>query len=69
MLRSAQQRRAIDIGLLYQLDRHWGLYGYAKYERLIADAADSPIVRTIGSRNQFSGGVALTFTFDTGIRR
>ncbi|WBY08975.1 MipA/OmpV family protein [Sphingomonas sp. 7/4-4] len=54
---------------LYQLDRHWGLYGYAKYERLIADAADSPIVRTIGSRNQFSGGVALTFTFDTGIRR
>lgn len=54
---------------LYQLDRNWGLYGYAKYERLIADAADSPIVRTIGSRNQFSGGVALTFTFDTGIRR
>jgi outer membrane protein len=54
---------------LYQLDRHWGLYGYAKYERLIADAADSPIVRTIGSRNQFSGAVALTFTFDTGIRR
>lgn len=54
---------------LYQLDRNWGLYGYVKYERLIADAADSPIVRTIGSRNQFSGGVALTFTFDTGIRR
>lgn len=54
---------------LYQLDRHWGLYGYAKYERFIADAADSPIVRAIGSRNQFSGGVALTFTFNTGIRR
>ena len=37
--------------------------------KLIADAADSPIVRTIGSRNQFSGGVELTFTFNTGIRR
>lgn len=53
---------------LFQLDRSWGVYGYAKYERLIADAADSPIVRSIGSRNQFSGGLALTFTFNSGIR-
>jgi MipA family protein len=48
---------------LYQFDRSWGIYGYAKYDRLVSDAADSPIVRTIGSRNQFSGGAALTFTF------
>lgn len=54
---------------LFALDQSWGVYGYAKYERLIADAADSPIVQTIGSRDQFSGGVALTFTFNTGIRR
>ncbi|NIJ18909.1 outer membrane protein [Sphingomonas naasensis] len=53
---------------LFQLDRSWGVYGYVKYERLIADAADSPIVRSIGSRDQFSGGAALTFTFNTGIR-
>jgi outer membrane protein len=53
---------------LFQLDRSWGLYGYVKYERLIADAADSPIVQTIGSRNQFSGGASLTFTFGGGRR-
>jgi outer membrane protein len=54
---------------LFALDQNWGVYGYAKYERLIADAADSPIVQTIGSKDQFSGGVALTFTFNTGFRR
>ena len=48
---------------LYGIDRHWGLFGYAKYDRLVADAARSPIVRAIGSRNQFSGGLALTYTF------
>lgn len=48
---------------LYQFDRSWGLYGYAKYDRLVGDAGRSPIVREIGSRNQFSGGAALTFTF------
>jgi outer membrane protein len=48
---------------IFQFDRSWGIYGYAKYDRLVSDAADSPIVRTIGSRNQFSGGAALTFTF------
>jgi outer membrane protein len=52
---------------LFQLDRSWGVYGYAKYERLTADAADSPIIRTIGSRDQYSGGLALTFTFGTGL--
>ncbi len=48
---------------IYQFDRSWGIYGYAKYDRLVSDAADSPIVRSIGSRNQFAGGAALTFTF------
>ncbi|TGX52162.1 MipA/OmpV family protein [Sphingomonas gei] len=51
---------------IFQIDRSWGIYGYAKYDRLVSDAADSPIVRTIGSRNQFSGGAALTFTFGGG---
>jgi MipA family protein len=51
---------------LYQLDERWGISGYAKYDRLVSDAADSPIVRAIGSRNQFSGGAALTFTFGGG---
>lgn len=53
-------------GLTYMLDRHWGLYTYAGYDRLINDAADSPIVRTYGSRDQFSGGIGLFYSFDVG---
>lgn len=52
----------------YQLTRRWGLYGYAKYDRLVGDAADSPLTRTLGSRDQFSGGVGLSFTFGKGVR-
>ncbi len=43
-------------GLTHKLGRNWGLQGYAGYDRLIGDAADSPIVRAFGSRDQFSGG-------------
>jgi outer membrane protein len=39
------------------------LFGYARYERLVGDAARSPIIRALGSRNQLSGGVGLNYTF------
>ena len=51
-------------GLLYKLTRRWGAYGYVGYDRLTGDAADSPIVRRYGSRNQFSVGLAGTYSFD-----
>jgi outer membrane scaffolding protein for murein synthesis (MipA/OmpV family) len=47
-----------------QFSPRWGIQTYAKYDRLVGDAADSPIVTVLGSRDQFSGGVALTYTFD-----
>jgi outer membrane protein len=50
-------------GFLYQLTPRWGVYSYAKYDRLVADTGRSPVVRSFGSRNQLSGGVALSFTF------
>jgi outer membrane protein len=50
-------------GYLAQLTRRWGVYSYLKYDRLVADAAGSPIVRRHGSRDQWSGGLALTYTF------
>ena len=50
-------------GLSYQFNDRWGAFGYARYERLIGDAADSPIVRDLGSRNQLSGGIGLSYTF------
>ena len=53
-------------GLTYMLGRNWGVYTYAGYDRLVGDAADSPIVRTFGSRDQFSGGLALFYSFNAG---
>ncbi len=52
----------------YQFTPRWGVYGFAKYDRLVGDAGDSPIVRSLGSRNQLSGGLALSYTFGRGIR-
>jgi outer membrane protein len=53
-------------GLTYMLDDDWGVYGHAGYDRLIGAAADSPIVRTFGSRDQFSAGLGLFYTFNVG---
>ena len=55
---------ALASGLSYQFNPTWGMFGYARYERLVGDAADSPIVRSgFGSRNQMSGGIGLNYTF------
>jgi outer membrane protein len=54
---------AIASGVSYQFDDRFGLFGYGRYERLVGDATDSPIVREFGSRNQLSGGLGLTYTF------
>jgi outer membrane protein len=54
---------AATSGLSYQFSPRWGAFGFAQYERLVGDAADSPIVRDLGSRNQFSGGIGLSYTF------
>jgi outer membrane protein len=49
--------------VLYQLDRTWGVAAYARYDRLVGDAASSPVTREFGSRHQPSVGVALSYTF------
>ncbi|MDB5696895.1 MAG: hypothetical protein JWN21_2438 [Sphingomonas bacterium] len=56
------QAVGITAGALRQLNRRWGVTGYARYDRLVADAARSPLVRGFGSRGQLSGGVALSYT-------
>jgi outer membrane protein len=54
---------AVASGANYALNDRWGLFGYARYERLVGDAAKSPIIRHFGSRNQLSGGLGLNYTF------
>ncbi len=56
----------VNAGVTHEFSPSWGMYAYAGYDRLVGDAADSPIVRTLGSRDQFSGGIALTYTFRVG---
>jgi MipA family protein len=48
-------------GAHHPLDRRWGLYGFASYERLMGAGAASPLTRERGSRNQLSAGLALTY--------
>jgi MipA family protein len=50
-------------GITHQLSRSFGVYAYAGYDRLVGDAADSPIVRQFGSEDQFSGGLTLYYSF------
>ncbi|MDT0576576.1 MipA/OmpV family protein [Croceicoccus sp. F390] len=45
------------------IDGKWGLMSFAGYQRLVGDAADSPVTRLFGSRDQWTGGVVLTYTF------
>ena len=53
---------------LFQFSRNWGVLMYGKYDRLTGDAADSPIVLAYGSRDQFSFGGALIYTFGPGVK-
>ncbi|MFL6780927.1 MAG: MipA/OmpV family protein [Sphingomicrobium sp.] len=55
---------ALTTGLTYQFNDRFGMFGFGRYERLVGDAAKSPIVREFGSRNQFSAGAGLSYTFN-----
>jgi hypothetical protein len=61
------QAYGATMSFLTQFSKNWGVSTYAKYDRLTGDAADSPIVLTYGSRDQFSFGAALTYTFGPGL--
>ncbi len=54
---------AVASGLSYQFGPRFGAFGFARYERLVGDAAKSPIIKEFGSRNQLSGGLGLSYTF------
>ena len=55
---------ALTSGLSYQFGPRFGMFGFAQYERLVGDAGKSPIIREFGSRNQLSGGLGLSYTFN-----
>jgi outer membrane protein len=59
----------VAAGLTHQFTPSWGIFTYAAYDRLVGDAARSPIVRTLGSRDQYSAGLGISYTFQVGGRR
>lgn len=54
---------ALAAGATTQCGPRWGLFGYARAERLVGDAGRSPIVRTFGSQSQLSAGLGLSYQF------
>lgn len=55
----------LDAKLATPLTDHITLFAGARYQRLIGDAADSPIV---ASEDQFYGSLGLSYRFDFGVR-
>lgn len=48
----------------FQLSKRLGIQGYARYDRLVRDAGNSPLVRSaVGSRNPYEAGLGLTYSF------
>jgi outer membrane protein len=50
-------------GVTFQFSDRFGMFGYARAERLVGDAGKSPLVKKYGSRDQLSAGIGLTYSF------
>ena len=62
------QGGAKSVGLMgavsYEWSKSWTTTGYAKWNRLVGSAASSPLSSNLGSRNQFSLGGTVAYSFD-----
>lgn len=47
----------------YRFSPQWAATAYARWDRLVGDAANSPITRVIGSPNQYTVGASLAYSF------
>jgi outer membrane protein len=52
----------------YRINPQWEVHSYVEYERLLGDAANSPIVTLRGSPNQTTIGIGASYSFDFKIR-
>ena len=48
----------------YQWNENWGTTVYGGYNRLVGDAGRSPIPRLIGSRDQWTFGASVSYSFN-----
>jgi outer membrane protein len=52
----------------YRINPQWEVHAYVEYERLLGDAAKSPLVIDRGSPNQTTFGIGASYAFDIKIR-
>lgn len=56
-----------DVGVMlignYAINQKWGVIALAGYEKLLADAKDSSIVRQEGDDDQFRAGLGISYMF------
>ena len=52
----------------YRINPQWEVHSYVEYDRLLGDAAKSPLVTTRGSVNQTTVGIGASYSFDFKIR-
>lgn len=56
----------LTVAARYQLSEAWRLSAFGNYEVLTGSVADSPVVIHTGSRDQFSAGLEIAYSFRTG---
>ena len=55
--------RGLESTLAYHWSKRWQSTANFGFHRLASAGADSPIVQAIGSRDEFSGGIGLRYSF------
>ncbi len=63
-LARASTRSAVAGSATYRFNPQWEVTGYVRYDRLVGDAADSPITVLTGSPNQWTFGAIVGYSFD-----
>jgi len=51
------------ISIIYPFNKCWSLLTIANYTLLLNDAAKSPLVENVGSKNQFWLGLGVAYRF------
>ena len=54
--------------LRYQYNPQWEVHTYVEYQRLLGDAAASPLVQQRGSPNQLTVGLGASYSFDVRVK-
>jgi len=54
--------------LRYRINPQWEVHSYVEYQRLLGDAAASPLVQLRGSPNQVTVGLGASYSFDVRVK-